>query len=92
MTKEMVAKARAENDGLMAAERLLRDAGYIVTFIHDGKSETMDAVLQIMADDAFEVMNWARRQGFNRAKQTEQVVAAYKKTLADSKTAIVPLT
>jgi hypothetical protein len=50
-----------------------------------------DAVLQVLADDAFEVMNWARRQGFNRAQQTEQVIAAYRKTLADTKTTIVPI-
>lgn len=36
VTDEMLAKARAENDALMAAERLLREAGYVVEFHHNG--------------------------------------------------------
>lgn len=37
-----------------------------------------------MAEDAFEVLNWARREGLKRDKQLEQVVEAYEKTLADN--------
>ena len=37
-----------------------------------------------LAEDAFEVMNWARREGLKRDKQLEQVVEAYEKTLIDN--------
>lgn len=46
-------------------------------------------ILFVMAEDAFEVMNWARREGMKRDKQLEQVVEAYEKTLLDTKTKIV---
>lgn len=46
-------------------------------------------ILFVMAEDAFEVMNWARREGMKRDKQLEQVVEAYEKTLRDTKTKIV---
>ena len=52
-------------------------------------TDEIEAVLKVMADDAFEVLNWARRQGMKRDQQTAQVVAAYRKTLADTKTSIV---
>lgn len=42
----------------------------------------IDLVLDTLADDAFVVLNWARRQGFKRDQQLNEVVAAYKKTLA----------
>ena len=42
------------------------------------------ALLFHLAEDAFEVMNWARREGMKRDKQLEQVVEAYEKTLADN--------
>jgi hypothetical protein len=45
-----------------------------------------DAVLRVLAEDAFDVLNWARRLGMKREAQLEQVVAAYRKTLTDSKT------
>lgn len=35
-----LAKERAENDALMAAEQLLKKHGYLVTFIHDGVGAT----------------------------------------------------
>ena len=41
-----------------------------------------------MAEDAFEVMNWARREGLKRDKQLEQVVEAYEKTLTDNSATI----
>ena len=37
-----------------------------------------------LAEDAFDVLNWARREGLKRDKQLEQVVEAYEKTLADN--------
>lgn len=46
----------------------------------------IDAVLKVMAEDAFVVMNWARREGMKRDAQLHEVVSAYKKTLADTKT------
>jgi hypothetical protein len=42
------------------------------------------ALLFHMAEDAFEVLNWARREGFKHDKQLEQVVEAYEKTLTDN--------
>lgn len=48
--------------------------------------EEITAVLHVMADDAFEVLNWARRLGMKREKQIEQVVSAYRKTLKDTNT------
>jgi hypothetical protein len=47
------------------------------------------AVLRVMADDAFEVLNWARRQGFKREKQLDEVVNAYRKTLRETESAIL---
>ena len=46
------------------------------------------ALLFHLAEDAFEVLNWARREGMKRDKQLEQVVEAYEKTLADNKVLI----
>lgn len=43
------------------------------------------ALLFHLAEDAFEVLNWARREGMKRDRQLEQVVEAYEKTLADAK-------
>lgn len=34
-----------------------------------------------LADDAFTVLNWARRMGMNREAQLEQVVATFEVTL-----------
>lgn len=42
------------------------------------------ALLFHLAEDAFEVLNWARREGMKRNKQLEQVVAAFEKTIADT--------
>lgn len=47
------------------------------------------AVLATMANDAFEVLNWARRQGMKRNEQVAQVVEAYKKTLSDAQAKLV---
>ena len=41
-------------------------------------------LLFTLAEDAFEVLNWARREGMKRDKQLEQVVEAYRKTLSES--------
>jgi hypothetical protein len=43
------------------------------------------ALLFHLAEDAFDVLNWARREGRKRDKQLEQVVEAYEKTLTDNK-------
>jgi len=43
----------------------------------------MSDILMAMADDAFVVLNWARREGMKKDKQLEQVVAAFEKTLKD---------
>lgn len=48
----------------------------------------INAILRVMADDAFVVMNWARKQGFKRDEQINQVVSAYRKTLTDAKAKI----
>lgn len=46
--------------------------------------EEKQAVLRVMAEDAFDVLNWARRNGLKRDQQLEQVVKAYEKTLRDT--------
>jgi len=51
--------------------------------------DKVDDVLIALACDAFDVMNWARREGMKRDKQVEQVVEAFRKTLADTKAKIV---
>ena len=43
-----------------------------------------DDLLNDLANDAFEVLNWARREGLKRPQQIEQVVSAFKKRLAES--------
>lgn len=53
---------------------------------------TPDDVLRVMAEDAFEVLNWARREGMKKGQQLDQVVAAYRKTLSDTRARIVPAT
>lgn len=40
-------------------------------------------LLLAMADDAFVVLNWARREGMKKDQQLDQVVSAFEKTLAD---------
>jgi hypothetical protein len=42
-----------------------------------------------LAEDAFDVMNWARREGMNKTRQLEQVVEAFEKTLSDSAAILV---
>ncbi|MCV0395432.1 MAG: hypothetical protein K5872_22050 [Rhizobiaceae bacterium] len=37
--------------------------------------------LRALADDAFEVMNWARRMGMGRKQQLDEVVKAFEVTL-----------
>ena len=49
---------------------------------------TTNELLFHLAEDAFEVLNWARREGMKKDKQLEQVVAAYEKTLADTRATI----
>lgn len=46
--------------------------------------DARDAVLRVMAEDAFDVLNWARRLGMKRDQQLDQVVLAYRKTLSDT--------
>ena len=53
--------------------------------------EKTDAILMVLAQDAFDVLNWARRLGMKREQQLEQVVAAYRKTLADNKTSLITI-
>jgi hypothetical protein len=40
-----------------------------------------DALLHALADDAFEVLNWARRMGMKRDQQQAEVVKAFRLTL-----------
>ncbi|WP_298800047.1 hypothetical protein [uncultured Devosia sp.] len=49
------------------------------------------AVLRIMAEDAFDVLNWARRLGMKRDQQLDQVVAAYQKSLCDAAMCLHPI-
>ena len=46
-----------------------------------------DAQLRQMAATAFIVLNWARRSGFKRDQQLEQVVEGFKVDLAEFKAA-----
>ena len=41
-----------------------------------------------LAEDAFDVLNWARRIGLKRDQQLEQVVEAFEKTLTETKAKI----
>lgn len=41
-------------------------------------------LLFAMAEDAFDVLNWARREGMKKNEQLKEVVEAYEKTLADA--------
>jgi hypothetical protein len=50
-----------------------------------------EAVLRVMAEDAFDVLNWARRMGLKRDQQLDEVVKAYRKTLADTEFSIEPI-
>ena len=52
-------------------------------------NDKCNAILRVMAEDAFDVLNWARREGMKRDQQLEQVVEAYKKTLADAEARLV---
>lgn len=42
-----------------------------------------DALLLKLANDAFVVMNWARKQGMKKDAQMAETVAAFKLTLAE---------
>lgn len=42
-----------------------------------------DDLLRLLADDAFAVLNWAKRMGFGKDQQIEETVKAFKKRLAD---------
>lgn len=37
--------------------------------------------LRVLADAAFTIMNWARRQGFNREQQIDEVVKTFEVSL-----------
>lgn len=37
-----------------------------------------------LAEDAFDVLNWARREGLKRDQQLEEVVAAFEQTLSET--------
>lgn len=43
-----------------------------------------EEILHALADDAFVVLNWARRQGLKRDQQKEQVMLAMRKTLTEA--------
>jgi hypothetical protein len=45
-----------------------------------------EAVLRVMAEDTFDVLNWARHMGLKRDQQLDEVVKAYEKTLSDTGT------
>jgi hypothetical protein len=46
------------------------------------------ALLFHLAEDAFDVLNWARREGLKKDRQLAEVVAAFEKTLTDNKVEI----
>lgn len=52
-------------------------------------SPEIESILSVLADDAFEVQNWARRHGMKREQQVAQTVEAFRKTLADTEAEIV---
>jgi hypothetical protein len=52
---------------------------------------TLNELLFHMAEDAFDVLNWARREGIEGMKkdrQLQEVVSAYEKTLAETQATI----
>ena len=50
---------------------------------------TQREVLIKLANDAFEVLNWARRYGLKRDAQVNEVVEAFQKAMTDAKVKIV---
>jgi hypothetical protein len=46
------------------------------------------ALLFYLAEDAFDVLNWARREGMKKDRQLSEVVEAFRKTLTDAKAII----
>ena len=42
-------------------------------------------LLYELAEDAFDVLNWARREGMKKDRQLAEVVSAFEKTLLDRK-------
>lgn len=55
----------------------------------DSVNYPQSMLLFLLAEDAFDVLNWARREGFKRDKQLAEVVEAFRKTLADANASIV---
>ena len=49
---------------------------------------THNELLFHLAEDAFEVLNWARREGMKKDKQLQEVVSAFEKTLTDTQATI----
>lgn len=45
------------------------------------KIEISDDILRLLADDAFAVLNWAKRLGLQRERQIDETVKAFKKRL-----------
>jgi hypothetical protein len=43
-----------------------------------------DELLHALADDAFAVLNWAKRMGFPKQQQIDETVKAFKKRLAET--------
>jgi len=43
-----------------------------------------DAMLRLLAEDAFAVMNWSRREGMKKPQQLDEVVKAFRKRLAET--------
>lgn len=46
-------------------------------------------ILFHLAEDAFDVLNWARREGMKRDRQLSEVVEAFRKTLGETSARIV---
>ncbi|MEO0999845.1 MAG: hypothetical protein AAFW69_04435 [Pseudomonadota bacterium] len=47
-------------------------------------------LLEVLADDAFEVQNWARRLGLKKDAQREQMAAAMRKRLEERGVTFAP--
>lgn len=58
----------------------------------DDKTEAPEvtAILELMAEDAFDVQNWARRIGLKRDAQIKQTASAFRKSLSDAGMVIIP--
>ena len=80
-----------KHPGEMDGEEIIRQNNAAVGLVLPPEKQVEDAILQILAKDAFDVLNWARRLGMKEQAQLDQVIAAFKKTFAEAGCFILPV-